>query len=151
MTPLKPRHRSWLLQTPIRWLEPSIRCDILPRDILGPSQRKTYIFMHLILILLLIKLRWVRWQSFKFACQKGHSCGYYLSWNSIIIKVIRCFMKELSELVLCSAPSVPQPVFTITEKAPTRAFSWLKVSTSTFTFKTLLIVRHYAKQTLTLQ
>ena len=27
--------------------------------------------------------------------------------------------------------------FTITEKAPTRAFSWLKVPTSAFTFKTL--------------
>ena len=33
-------------------------------------------------------------------------------------------------------------VFTITEKIPTRAFSWLKVPTSAFTFKTLL--RHYA-------
>ena len=33
---------------------------------------------------------------------------------------------------------------TITEKAPTRAFSWLKAPTSTFTFKTLL--RHYANQ-----
>ena len=33
--------------------------------------------------------------------------------------------------------------FTIMEKAPTRAFSWLKVPTSTLTFKTLL--RHYAK------
>ena len=33
--------------------------------------------------------------------------------------------------------------FVITEKAPTRAFSWLKA----FTFKTLL--RHYAKQALT--
>ena len=43
-----------------------------------------------------------------------------------------------SALVLCIAPSVPQPVFTITEKAPTRAFSWLKVPTSAFTFKTLL-------------
>ena len=32
---------------------------------------------------------------------------------------------------------------TITEKAPTRAFSWLKALTSAFTFKTLL--RHYAK------
>ena len=32
---------------------------------------------------------------------------------------------------------------TITEKAPTRAFSWLKAA---FTFKTLL--RHYAKQAL---
>ena len=37
--------------------------------------------------------------------------------------------------------------FTITEKAPTRAFSCLKVPTSAFTFKTL--VRHYAKQALT--
>ena len=29
--------------------------------------------------------------------------------------------------------------FTITEKAPTKAFSWLKAPTSTFTFKTILI------------
>ena len=36
---------------------------------------------------------------------------------------------------------------TITEKAPTRAFSWLKLPTSAFTFKTLL--RHYATQVLT--
>ena len=33
------------------------------------------------------------------------------------------------------------------EKAPTKAFSWLKAPTSGFTFKTLL--RHYAKQALT--
>ena len=38
---------------------------------------------------------------------------------------------------------------TITEKAPTRALSWLKAATTTFTFKTLL--RHYAKQVLTPQ
>ena len=38
---------------------------------------------------------------------------------------------------------------TITEKAPTRAFSWLKAPTSAFTFKTLL--RHYAKRALTPQ
>ena len=44
--------------------------------------------------------------------------------------------------------------FVITEKAPTRAFSWLnrafswlKAATTTFTFKTLL--RHYAKRVLT--
>ena len=35
---------------------------------------------------------------------------------------------------------------TITEKAPTRAFFWLKAATA-FTFKTLL--RHYAKRALT--
>ena len=34
--------------------------------------------------------------------------------------------------------------FVITEKAPTRASSWLKAATTAFTFKTLL--RHYAKQ-----
>ena len=51
---------------------------------------------------------------------------------------------RLSKLVLCSAPSVSQSVFTITGKAPTRSFSWLKAPTSAFTFKTLL--RHYANQ-----
>ena len=34
--------------------------------------------------------------------------------------------------------------FVITEKAPTRAFAWLKAATTAFTFKTLL--RHYAKR-----
>ena len=39
-------------------------------------------------------------------------------------------------------------VFPITEKAPTRAFFWLKAATTAFTFKTLL--RHYtAKRALT--
>ena len=38
-------------------------------------------------------------------------------------------------------------MFVITEKAPTRAFSWLKAATTAFTFKTLL--RHYAKRALT--
>ena len=38
-------------------------------------------------------------------------------------------------------------VFTITEKDPTRAFSWLKAATIVFTLKALL--RHYAKQALT--
>ena len=37
--------------------------------------------------------------------------------------------------------------FIITEKAPTRAFSWLKAATTAFTFKTLL--RHYARRALT--
>ena len=38
-------------------------------------------------------------------------------------------------------------MFVIAEKAPTRAFSWLKAATTAFTFKTLL--RHYAKGALT--
>ena len=44
-------------------------------------------------------------------------------------------------------PSVSKSVFTITEKAPTRAFPWLNAPKSIFTFKTLL--RHYAKRVLT--
>ena len=37
--------------------------------------------------------------------------------------------------------------FTIMEKVSTRSFSWLKVPSSAFTFKTL--IRHYAKRLLT--
>ena len=43
-----------------------------------------------------------------------------------------------AECVWCSAanqPSASQLVFTITDKAPTRPFSWLKVPTIAFTFK----------------
>ena len=53
----------------------------------------------------------------------------------------------MSNVVLCSALSASQSVFTIMEKAPSRAFSWLKAATTAFTFKTLL--RHYAKRALT--
>ena len=48
-------------------------------------------------------------------------------------------------LELANDPSV----FTKTVKASTRAFSWLKVQTRAFTFKTLL--RHYAKQPFSFQ
>ena len=37
--------------------------------------------------------------------------------------------------------------FTITEKAPTRGFSWLKAPTSAFTSKTQAALRLYANQT----
>ena len=47
-------------------------------------------------------------------------------------------------IVLENDPSVSQLVFTITEKAPSRAFSWLKAPTRAFTFKTLL--RHYVNR-----
>ena len=49
--------------------------------------------------------------------------------------------------VLRSASKISIRRFVITEKAPTRAFSWLKAATTAFTVKTLL--RHYAKRTLT--
>ena len=54
-----------------------------------------------------------------------------------------------SHAVLSSASKRSIRRFVITEKAPTiMAFSWLKAATTAFTFKTLL--RHYAKQALTL-
>ena len=46
-----------------------------------------------------------------------------------------------------SASKISIRRFVITEKAPTRAFSWLKAATTAFTFKTHL--RHYAKRILT--
>ena len=49
--------------------------------------------------------------------------------------------------LLTSASKSSIRMFVITEKAPTRAFSWLKAATTAFTLKTLL--RHYAKRTLT--
>ena len=51
-----------------------------------------------------------------------------------VVRLVDYFERSV---VLCSAPSVPQPVFTIVQRAPTRAFSWLKEPTSAFTFKTL--------------
>ena len=38
--------------------------------------------------------------------------------------------QQLGHQQLCRAPSDPQPVFTITEKDTTRAFSWLKAATT---------------------
>ena len=43
----------------------------------------------------------------------------------------------LLDLVQVSAPKISIRRFVITEKAPTRAFSWLKAPTSAFIFKTL--------------
>ena len=48
---------------------------------------------------------------------------------------------------VCLSSRAANEVFTIKEKAPTRAFFWFKAPTSAVTFKTLL--RHYVKQTLT--
>ena len=45
------------------------------------------------------------------------------------------------ESVDTSAPKSSIRRFVIMEKAPTRAFSWLKAAATAFTFKTLL--RHY--------
>ena len=59
--------------------------------------------------------------------------------------VTRQEMEGGSSLLFAVVPQITG--CTITEKAPTRAFSWLKAATNAFTFKTLL--RHYAKWELT--
>ena len=64
--------------------------------------------------------------------------GVSWSWPGVTIA-------RLSVLIRAWKRSIRR--FVITEKAPTRAFSWLKASTTAFTFKTLL--RHYAKRALT--
>ena len=58
-----------------------------------------------------------------------------------------CCLLHPSPGVQTSASKSSIRRFVITEKAPTRALSWLKAATTAFTFKTLL--RHYAEQALT--
>ena len=62
--------------------------------------------------------------------------------NESVVKPAGFVRSQVMQVRAANDPSV----VTITEKAPTRAFSWLEAPTSTFTFKTLL--RHYAKQAL---
>ena len=45
---------------------------------------------------------------------------------------------EVASPFCISASKSSIRMFVITEKAPTRAFSWLKAATTAFTFKTLL-------------
>ena len=57
-------------------------------------------------------------------------------------------VRQLCVSISCASKSSIRR-FVITEKAPTRAFSWLKAATTAFTLKTLF--RHYAKWALTPQ
>ena len=70
-------------------------------------------------------------------------------WSFDLLSVIKIDIVQgcIIIMVLTSASKCSIRRFVSTEKAPTRAFSWLKAPTSAFTFKTLL--RHYAKQALT--
>ena len=66
-----------------------------------------------------------------------------LFWESILYEAT----PRLSHVPLLEIQTKAIRKLLITEKAPSRAFSWLKAATTAFTFKTLL--RHYAKQALT--
>ena len=71
--------------------------------------------------------------------------------NSAVAELLGGAMKRLSDCRVAAGDMVSRASnegytkvrddFTITEKTPTRAFSWLKAPTSTFIFKTLL--RHW--------
>ena len=65
--------------------------------------------------------------------------------HALLFKRLQSFSLEWRLQDSASKSSIQR--FEITEKAPTRAFSWLKAATTAFTFKTLL--RHYAKRALT--
>ena len=73
-------------------------------------------------------------------CQPDLSGGTTGTWRSAGQRLQR--RRQITRASNEGYPKVPEDV-TITEMASTRAFSWLKVPTSAFTFKTLL--RHYAK------
>ena len=85
--------------------------------------------------------------------QAAHQhCHHQLQCHNLFIHRTHHRRKHQDNIysLLCSAaddPSVSQSVYTITEKAPTRAFSWLKAPPRSFPLKTLL--RHYAKRALT--
>ena len=66
------------------------------------------------------------------------------SCTSATNNIIICTHLLLPAALAISASKSSIRRFVITEKAPNRAFSWLKAATTAFTFKTLL--RHYANQ-----
>ena len=66
--------------------------------------------------------------------------------QSVCTNILLVFVFPLYPFCISASKSSIQK-FVITEKVPTRAFYWLKVATTAFTFKTLL--RHYAKRALT--
>ena len=74
---------------------------------------------------------------FVFAALLEYAAVNYTYWGARAKKK----KKEKKLRVIDSASKSSIRRFVITEKAPSRAFSWLKAATTTFTFKTLL--RHY--------
>ena len=70
-----------------------------------------------------------------------------ISYSFISLKVANCKGYRYLRILNTSASKSSIQRFVITEKALTRAFSWLKVATTTFTLTTLL--RHNAKRALT--
>ena len=102
---------------------------------------------------------------------RGDECSVILGSNQLPIFSISFTVQKIGRFsAVCRAGQVQISVsntnvdisaskisirrFVITEKAPTRTFSWLKAATTAFSFNTLLrhyakwAIRHYANQTL---
>ena len=108
---------------------------------------------------------WCRWRCWGlYACCHASSCTVMHSFHPLhllrlypktiivwklndVLEWCRFSSRALSSGLDWTRAANDPSVFTITEKAPTRDFSWLKAPTGAFTFKTLL--RHYAKRALT--
>ena len=80
-----------------------------------------------------------------FVCHVSTSAARVVALKQVYLQ--KCEMKPDTRRYITSASKSSIRRFVIMEKAPTRAFPWLKEATTTFTFKTLL--RHYAKWALT--
>ena len=90
----------------------------------------------------LTRLRWLVFSArviLFVSCQAAMTRAYprWTPDTNVFIKIVNCGITPELQTKL-------REDFTITEMAPTRALSWLKVPTRAFTFKTLL--GHYAKQ-----
>ena len=83
------------------------------------------------------------WRCFVWICA-GKVCILFKRWHVLSCRINAQFPAFWQKHWRYRAANDPS-VFTITEKAPTRAFSWLKEPTRAFTFKTKLL-RHNAKQ-----
>ena len=81
------------------------------------------------------------WQSL------GQAHVAYRMVDSDSIPEVDIAVKTVQKVLELETKVHPIRRFVITEKAPTRAFYWLKEATTAFTFRTLL--RHYANWVLT--
>ena len=68
------------------------------------------------------------------------SCGVAIAWTLLSTQVRNSIIFDAHYRCLSRSSASKSSIrrFVITEKAPTRAFSWLKAATTAFTFKTLL-------------
>ena len=77
--------------------------------------------------------------------QQGADGEFYYCTDGLVFCVHSSAVKLSFDHVRQCCKQTINKVFTITEKASTRAFYWLEAPTSTFTFK-LFKSRHYAKR-----